>query len=163
MKNSNWTQEEIDFLKRYYATCSNQELAESLQRTPVAVKSKAISLDLTKENPNIVIVDGKKRCSKCGEMLELAFFYKTTKNKIGYSSSCRICKSEKGMRKLNNEALKQKTGAEKYVCKVCGEEKPGWEFKWSSTKKKREHRCAKCREIKNKESKVKRIKEGKDW
>lgn len=158
-----WTQEEIDFLVRFYPTHSNKELAETLNRSRASVKAKAIRLNIKKINPNSVIIDGKKRCATCEEMLDLEFFYPEPKNKIGYSSTCRICRSKHGIQKLAIEKLKEETGKQKYTCYTCGATKPGWEFKWSTRKKKRETKCSECRQAQDLENKVKRIKEGRDW
>lgn len=158
-----WSQEEIDFLIRFYATSPTEDLAEELGRTRQAVKAKALKLHLKKDNPNLVIVGGKKRCSVCGEMLDLEYFCKERKSKIGYSSGCRLCRSKRGTEILEIEKLKQETAKKRYTCYNCGGTKPGWEFKWSTRKKRRETKCNECRRELDIQNKVKRIQEGRDW
>lgn len=160
---SQWRLEEIEFLKRSYATYSVNEIAIELGRTAVAVKSKALLLGLKQINPNTVIVNGQKRCSVCKQMLDLEFFYPDKRTKTSFTSHCRICKNAKGAETNRLRKLKEQTANETYTCKGCGVTQPGWHFKWSTRKEKRESRCLTCRSKIDVANKLQRIKEGRDW
>lgn len=42
-----------------------------------------------------IVVDGMKKCSKCGHVKTLDLFQNTTKNKLGYTAQCKDCINER--------------------------------------------------------------------
>lgn len=60
--------------------------------------------------PSQVIVDGKKICSSCKEMLPLSSFHGDSTRPSGYQSACRNCRDAKYGKGSRNSALKFKYG-----------------------------------------------------
>ena len=157
-----WTEEEDAFLEAYYATHNTEEMAKAIERSPGAVRARAKKKNLKKIFNN-QIIDGKKTCSVCGRLLPIEEFNRSNKPSSGYESGCRVCYSDrqKAARKL--ERIKEATAKENYTCSKCGQTKPGWQFKWSSIKKKRETICQECCTERDRRTKIQRIKDGRDW
>lgn len=75
-----------------------------------------------------------------------------------------ISKSElKKIKKENNSEYLKKIQSLYYECTVCHEKKLGTEFYYSKRAKRMETVCKKCKQVKNKESYLKRIKDGAQW
>lgn len=42
------------------------------------------------------VLENTKKCSKCGEIKGLGYFYKRKDSKIGFQSHCKVCIAKKG-------------------------------------------------------------------
>lgn len=84
-----WKSTEIEFLKENYTSLGAKACAKSLGRTREAVFVKARRIGLS--NRKNIVIDGFKRCSKCGNLLPLEAFHRSANFKSGYNSSCRAC------------------------------------------------------------------------
>lgn len=96
-----------------------------------------------------MIVDGTKKCSKCGEVKPLEEFYKRKQRKCGYNSWCISCCKERYVNKQYPKPVKQRNYKDNKpgfkFCRLCGEEKPISEFyKKSSSKDGLNYRCKTC-------------------
>lgn len=154
LKKIQWTEEEVEFLKRVYPEFDNtiSEISEILGKKEYAIKIKAKELGLIKKSENEhLFAIGKKRCPKCKEIYILDDFQKNSSKLDGLSSNCKYCCSitrkkinEKPQNNNNNndlETLKK--------CNVCKEVKVKSDFYEGSGK------CKECRKIQMKERKLK--------
>jgi len=64
-----------------------------------------------------LIIDGKKKCSKCGENKILDLFQKTIKNKIGYSSQCKDCLNKTQKQYIQDNPETKRRSDKKYCSK----------------------------------------------
>lgn len=156
-----WSQEEIDFIKRSYSISSTDEIAEAIGRTTKSVRSMARRLGIKKQKEEFE--PGMKRCSICKKVMPYDQFYKNKRNLDGRTSSCKICRSEQQTENRKIIKMQQDTEHIIYTCSSCHKEKEGWHFKWDYRSNKRATTCKTCCVEKDKISKVKRIKEGRDW
>ena len=96
-----------------------------------------------------MIVDGMKKCSKCGEWKPLSEFYKRKERKSGYNSWCIDCCKDRYVKKQYPKPVRQRNYKDNKIgfkfCRSCGIEKPISEFyKKSSAKDGLDYRCKDC-------------------
>lgn len=169
-----WSEEEIMFLARCYGRYPVEEIAIELNRSCGAVINKASTLKLT--NIERKVIDGKKKCPRCEQYLELNMFDKCSAHSSGHQSYCKKCNAE-SKRKRREEAkinklitssvdaeimrTREDTKEQFFTCKKCGRVKKGKEFYFNN--KYRRMQCKECFEEQNKNLKIERIKQGRDW
>lgn len=134
-KFKHWSKEELEFLKREYATADNEEIAYSLGRTVRSVESMAYKLGIRKTKLETaikvdIVTDEKKR------VLD-------------------------EIDRIKN--LKRTTSEDFKTCTCCGEVKKGSEFSFVMRDEARLSQCTKCRKRNSNENKTNRIIEGRDW
>lgn len=89
----NWTEEEIDFVKRNYLDHTAKEMAEGLEgRTDRAISWMMQKLGLQKQ-PKVIKPENEnyKICSKCKQEKPKSEFHKANDKKDGLKSWCKAC------------------------------------------------------------------------
>lgn len=164
-----WTKEEIQFVKEYYADYPIKEIATELKRSITSVNEKAKELGMVE-----IIPVGFKKCIDCNTIKPITDFHAHLTCKDGANSYCKACDSirrrnntilKKKKEKLTSateklklaEQLKLKTESLLYECKSCGQQKIGKEFYFDSNCLKRMDNCKLCYLKKSKERELKKI------
>lgn len=169
-----WSKEEIKFVKTYYKDHTAEELAEGLEgRTVGAIRLKILELNLKKRENYIVSNTNNKICTKCKQEKPKSEFSLNRKRKDSVNSWCKACCNEQSMLYSQNkkiekqkkifEELKEKTGKEMKRCTKCGELKPGTDFYFIYSRKRRESECIECGLKRKLSSEVESIKNGTNW
>lgn len=157
MGSKKWTDDELKILNDNF-DMHYTELAKLINRTPKAIQFKKESILF---EPKTVI------CPRCKKE-----FVKENINTKGCPDCVKKMRQEYRIKKQIEERKKVYEEEEKliktlqkksYVCKECGEKKPGTEFHYLKHVKRLNNKCKTCASAESKELRKKRISEGRDW
>lgn len=152
-----WTDDELKILNNNF-DMHHTELAKLINRTPKAIHFKKESILF---EPKMV------KCPRCKKE-----YLKENINTKGCPDCVRKMRQEYRIRKQVEERNKSyeeeqkyigKLQKKSYVCKGCGEKKPGTEFQYLKHVKRLNNKCKACASAVSKELRKKRISEGRDW
>lgn len=158
------TEELLDYLE--WAVNNEIPLEEMCRWT--GESSKRIGANITslrtKGRLKPKYIDGKYYCVHCGKYLEVEGFYsgkiKTRFNPLGLRDRCIKCSTKPTDKEHSKEHTKEELFGKTRVCTVCCVEKEIEEFHWKNKKEELlDSRCRQCASKKNKESKIKMLKE----
>jgi hypothetical protein len=164
-----WTEGEDRFLKQEYGKMKIKEIAEILGRTKEAINSHIRVLKLKPSLQHIQDSDTHKTCRICLQALPKTneFFSKASKNKDGLYSYCKKCKTMKTKESKILKEIRAKAQAkedwkrsivnQRFICKVCNQEKLGKEMSTKPLARYVSQTCKKCDSERRKEHGLKAI------
>lgn len=180
-KSTRWTKEEDAFLIREYGKSASADIAEALGKTPGAIKSRAIRLNIKfRDKGPDNIPDGFKYCKFCKSILSIDSFHNKSSSKDGRSHMCKECskgydrkrrekKKDQMIKNQINETNKEINeknewkNSKIFFCKECKKNLPGEKFSFNNNGGRVSGICNSCKSKKSKITTCERIKVGKGW
>jgi len=164
-----WTKEEIQFIREYYADYPIKEIAAEIKRSIKSVNIKANELGIVE-----IVPEGFKKCIDCNNIKPLNNFHSHSTDKGSTNSYCKPCdyirRKKNALLKKEKEIFKNityklklaaqfkiETASKFYECKKCSQKKIGKDFYFDSSKLKRNDYCIVCYLNDRKEKEIKKI------
>lgn len=157
MSRNEWTKEEVAILEKNLDK-SPQELTTLINRTVNAIRIK---------KENITFEPKEKICKRCKKK-----YIKDKRSRIHCEACEKKISQERRIKKqvaVANEDYQKEVDLIKelskgtYTCNVCKEEKSGEEFYFDRATQRLKVTCKTCFNKRSKESRKKRMSEGRDW
>ncbi|WP_252241546.1 hypothetical protein [Clostridium sp. ZBS18] len=122
MKNEQLSEEQLDYIEKYYLTKSDKDISEEIKVSIGKIKSTRYKYSWKKQrqtsNKNLFNEKGEKWCWYCNTYHELSWFNKNKNKPSGYQDECKI--GSKQMT-LKRKYEKKKSKINKIKSKICEE------------------------------------------
>lgn len=150
MKNINQlTDEEIDYIERYYLTKTDYEVSKYLDVKESTVKRIRYKYDWKKQrqtsNKELFNKNGEKWCWYCNTYHDISWFNKNKNKPSGYQDECKIGSKQMTLKRKYKKQKNEEIDIERKICEECGQELSIEMFiKNVSTKDGYSNKCKEC-------------------